>query len=149
MFVLNVAVMLAGVLSETIAARQRVTLLAYVLPVCTPIALIGERLVGWAIALVVCVPAALFLLRRATTADLRRHAAHVRGALADQLDGVGSPSNVGGARSTNVSSSSRLRGMARGNPRPTLPVGTSSSVRGLMMQHRQRQRTYVPPIGSA
>jgi hypothetical protein len=62
MFVLNVAVMLAGVLSETIAARQRVTLLAYVLPVCTPIALIGERLVGWAIALVVCVPAALFLL---------------------------------------------------------------------------------------
>jgi hypothetical protein len=27
---------------------------------------------------------------------------------------------------TSVSSSSRLRGMARGNPRPTLPVGTSS-----------------------
>ena len=97
MFVLSVAVMLAGVLSETIAAGQRVTLLAYVLPVCTPIAPIGERLVGWAIALVVCVPAALFLLPPRHHSDLRRHTAHVCVALADQLDGVDSTSNVGGA----------------------------------------------------
>ena len=36
MFLLGVAVTLAGVLSETIAAGQRATLLLYVLPVCTP-----------------------------------------------------------------------------------------------------------------
>ena len=75
MFILGVAVTLAGVLSATIAAGQRVTLLAYVLPVCTPIGPIGERLLGWAIALVVCVPAALFLLPPRHHSELRRHAA--------------------------------------------------------------------------
>jgi hypothetical protein len=94
MFVLAVAVMLAGVLSETIAAGQRVTLLAYVLPVCTPIGPIGERLLGWAIALVVCVPAALFLLPPRRHSELRRRAAQVCAALADRLEGVGSASHV-------------------------------------------------------
>ncbi|MDT5102776.1 MAG: hypothetical protein QOI25_289 [Mycobacterium sp.] len=94
MFILGVAVTLAGVLSETIAAGQRVTLLAYVLPVCTPSGPIGERLLGWAIALVVCVPAALFLLPPRHHNELRRHAAQVCGALADRLQGVGSASDV-------------------------------------------------------
>lgn len=42
--------------------------------------------------------------------------------------------------------------IARDGPRlpgPTLLVGTSSCVQGLMTQHPQRRRTYVPPIGSA
>jgi hypothetical protein len=94
MFILGVAVTLAGVLSETIAAGQRVTLLAFVLPVCTPIGPVGERLLGWAIALVVCVPAALFLLPPRRHSELRRHAAQVCDALADQLEGVGSASHV-------------------------------------------------------
>ena len=59
-FVLGVAVTLAGVLSETIAAGRRVTLLLYVLPVCMPPAPVTARLLGWAIALAVCVPAALY-----------------------------------------------------------------------------------------
>ena len=92
MFVLGVAVTLAGVLSETIAAGQRATLLAYVLPVCIPAGPIGERLLGWAIALAVCVPAALFFLPPRHHGDLRRHAAQVCGALADRLEGVGSAS---------------------------------------------------------
>jgi uncharacterized membrane protein YccC len=94
MFVLGVAVTLAGVLSETIAAGQRVTLLAYVLPVCTPIGPVGERLLGWAIALVVCIPAALFLLPPRHHGILRSHAAQVCGALADLLEGVGSAAQV-------------------------------------------------------
>jgi uncharacterized membrane protein YccC len=94
MFVLGVAVTLAGVLSETIAAGQRVTLLAYVLPVCTPIGPIGERLLGWTIALVVCMPATLFFLPPRHHRELRRHAAQVCGALADRLEGVGSASQV-------------------------------------------------------
>jgi uncharacterized membrane protein YccC len=99
-FVLGVAVTLAGVLSETIAAGQRVTLLAYVLPVCTPIGPIGERLLGWAIALVVCIPAALFLLPPRHQSGLRSHAAQVCGALADLLEGVGSAAQVSRAMKT-------------------------------------------------
>jgi uncharacterized membrane protein YgaE (UPF0421/DUF939 family) len=94
MFILGVAVTLAGVLSATIAAGQRVTLLAFVLPVCTPIGPIGERLLGWAIALVVCVPAALFLLPPRHHSELRRHAAQVCGALADRLQCVGSAADM-------------------------------------------------------
>ena len=94
MFVLGVAVTLAGVLSETIAAGQRATLLTYVLPVCTPPGPISERLVGWAIAWIVCVPAALFFLPPRHHGDLRRHAAQVCAALADRLEGVASAAEV-------------------------------------------------------
>jgi len=94
MFILGMAVTLSGVLSETIAAGQRPTLLCYVLPACIPPGPIGERLLGWALALAFCVPASLFLLPPRHHGDLRRHAAQVCGALADRLDGVGSASDV-------------------------------------------------------
>lgn len=94
MFVLGVAVTLAGVLSETVAAGQRATLLTYVLPVCTPPGPISDRLLGWVIAWVICVPAALFFLPPRHYGDLRRHAAQVCAALADLLEGVGSASDV-------------------------------------------------------
>ncbi|MBJ7386998.1 MAG: FUSC family protein, partial [Mycolicibacterium sp.] len=61
MFVLAVVVMFSGVLSEIVAAGQRSTLLTFVLPACTPPGPIPDRLLGWAIALSVAVPAALFL----------------------------------------------------------------------------------------
>ena len=98
-FVLGVAVTLAGVLSETIAAGRRVTLLLYVLPVCMPPAPVTARLLGWAIALAVCVPAALFLLSPRHGDDLRGHAAQVCTALADRLDGGGSGDEVSSAMS--------------------------------------------------
>jgi uncharacterized membrane protein YccC len=94
MFVVGFAVTLAGVLSETIAAGQRATLLTFVLPACTPVGPIGERLLGWAIALGVCVPAALFLLPPRHHAELRRHAAQVCGTLADHLEGKASAGEV-------------------------------------------------------
>jgi uncharacterized membrane protein YccC len=93
-FVLGVAVTLVGVLSETIAAGQRATLLTFVLPACTPVGPIGERLLGWVIALGLCVPAALFLLPPRHHDELRRHAAQVCGALADRLEGKASADDV-------------------------------------------------------
>jgi uncharacterized membrane protein YccC len=87
MFVLGVAVTFAGVLSTSIAAGQRATLLTFVLPACTPTGPVGERLLGWFIALAVCVPAALFLLPPRHHDDLRRHAARVCAALAHHLEG--------------------------------------------------------------
>ncbi|GJF15310.1 fusaric acid resistance protein [Mycolicibacterium cyprinidarum] len=89
MFCLGVVVTFSGVFSETLAAGQRATLLTFVLPACTPPAPLGDRLLGWTIALAVCVPAALFVLPPHHHGELRRHAARACRALADRLDGRG------------------------------------------------------------
>jgi Fusaric acid resistance protein-like len=119
MLVLGVAVTLAGVVSETVSAGQRVTLMAYVWPVCTPVGPIGERLLGWSIALAICVPAALFFIPPRHHGDLRRHAAQVCAALADRLDGVGSPaelpSAMGALRSNFFAASFRPVGLSAGS----------------------------------
>jgi hypothetical protein len=94
MFVLGVAVMFAGVLSEIIAAGQRATLMTFVLPACTQPGPIDERLTGWLIALAVCVPAALFLFPPQHHDELRRHAARVCEKLADCLDGTATTRDV-------------------------------------------------------
>ncbi len=97
MFVLAVTVTFSGVLSETFAAGQRSTLLTFVLPACTPVGPIPERLLGWFIALSLAVPAALFLLPPRHHDDLRRHAALVCRTLADRLDGAASADDVASA----------------------------------------------------
>ncbi|WP_101950915.1 FUSC family protein [Mycobacterium sp. 3519A] len=88
MFVLGVAVIFAGVLSEIVAAGQRATLLMFVLPACTPVGPLPERLLGWLIALALCVPAALFLFPPRHHDELRAHAARVCNRLADRLEGA-------------------------------------------------------------
>ncbi|MBS1693714.1 MAG: FUSC family protein [Actinobacteria bacterium] len=97
MFALGAVVTFSGVLSETIAAGQRATLLTFVLPACTPVGPIPERLLGWLIALAVCVPAALFVLPPRHHDDLRRHAARACRALADRLEGTATAEDVAAA----------------------------------------------------
>ncbi len=94
MFVLAVAVIFAGVLSEIVAAGQRATLLMFVLPACTPVGPLPERLLGWAIALALCVPAALFLFPPRHHDELRAYAARVCNRLADRLEGSASGRDV-------------------------------------------------------
>jgi len=94
MFVLAVIVTFSGVLSETFAAGQRSTLMLFVLPACTPVGPVPERLFGWLIALSLAVPAALFLLPPRHHDDLRRHAALVCRTLADRLDGDATDDDV-------------------------------------------------------
>lgn len=96
-FVLGAAVTLAGVVSETVSAGQRATLLLYLWPASTPTGPVGQRLLGWAIALAICVPAALFLLPARHRGRLRDHAAAVCAALAARLRGNGSVNDVIGA----------------------------------------------------
>jgi hypothetical protein len=97
MFVIGVTVTFSGVLSEIVAAGQRATLLTFVLPVCTPVGPIGERLFGWLIALAICVPAALFLFPPRHHDELRRHAARVCDVLADRLEGAASAADTAAA----------------------------------------------------
>ena len=75
MFVVGVLVTFSGVLSEIVAAGQRSTLMTFVLPVCTPAGPVPDRLLGWAVAWTIAVPAALFLLPPTHHDDLRKHAA--------------------------------------------------------------------------
>ena len=90
MFVLGVVVIFAGVLSEIVAAGQRATLLMFVLPACTPVGPVPERLLGWLIALAICVPAAMFLFPPRHHDELRADAARVCNRLADRLEGAAS-----------------------------------------------------------
>jgi uncharacterized membrane protein YccC len=94
MFVLAVAVIFAGVLSEVVAAGQRATLLMFVLPACTPTGPLPERLLGWMIAFALCVPAALFLFPPRHHDELRADAARVCNRLADRLQGRASGRDV-------------------------------------------------------
>ena len=97
MFVLGLAVTFSGVLSEIVAAGQRSTLLTFVLPACTPVGPIDERLLGWSIALALAVPAALFLLPPRHHDELRRHAASTCRTLADRLEGAATADDVSAA----------------------------------------------------
>jgi len=94
MFLIGVAVTFAGALSEIVAAGQRATLLMFVLPACTPVGPLQERLLGWLIALAICVPAALFLFPPRHHDELRADAARVCNRLADRLEGTASAREV-------------------------------------------------------
>ncbi len=94
MFVLGVVVTFSGVLSEIVAAGRRATLLTFVLPACTPVGPIPDRLLGWLIALAVCVPAALFVFPPRHHDELRQHSARVCGLLADALEGTATAKDV-------------------------------------------------------
>lgn len=93
-FVVGAAVSVLGLLSEIIAAGQRAMLMTFLLPVCIPVGPVGERLAGWLLALLVCVPAALFLFPPRAGSELRHLAARVCRALADRLDDRGSAEQV-------------------------------------------------------
>ena len=80
-----------GLLSDVVAAGQRATLMTFILPVCIrPPGPLGDRLFGWVIALLICVPAALWVFAPRHHSDLRRQATRVCTALADRIEGTGS-----------------------------------------------------------
>ena len=89
-FVVGAVVSVLGLLSEVVAAGQRATLMLFILPVCIrPVGPISDRLLGWILAVTICVPAALFLFPPSHTFELRRQAARVCAALADRIEGTG------------------------------------------------------------
>ena len=94
-FVVGAGVSFLSLLSEVTAAGQRATLMTFILPVCIrPVGPLADRLLGWIIAVVICVPAALFLFPPRSTSELRRQATRVCAALADRIEGTVSQQEV-------------------------------------------------------
>ena len=97
-FVVGAAVSFLSLLSEVTAAGQRATLMTFILPVCIrPVGPLADRLLGWIIAVAICVPAALFLFPPRSTSELRRQATRVCSALADRIEGTVSQQEVDSA----------------------------------------------------
>ena len=94
-FVIGAGVSFLSLLSEVTAAGQRATLMMFILPVCIrPVGPLGDRLLGWVIAVVICVPAALFVFPPRYNTELRRQATRVCAALADRIEGTVSEQEV-------------------------------------------------------
>ena len=88
-FAVGVGISLLGLLSEIFASAQRAALMAFLLPVCaTPVGPVAERLLGWGLALLICIPAALFLFPPRYGTELRILAASVCTVLADRIEGA-------------------------------------------------------------
>lgn len=90
MLVVGVGVLFVGVLSAALAGATRAALLTFILPVTIPggPAEIPDRVGGWLVALLVCVPTALFLFPHAGGQRSRREAAALCRSLAEHLDGL-------------------------------------------------------------
>ncbi|MGI9124881.1 MAG: FUSC family protein, partial [Mycobacterium sp.] len=90
-FAVGAFVSLLGLISEVIAAGQRASLMVFLLAICSrPVGPVGDRLLGWLIAVLICVPAAVFLFPPRYGSELRTYAAAVCRALADRIEGADS-----------------------------------------------------------
>ncbi|MBU3750179.1 MAG: FUSC family protein [Mycobacterium sp.] len=85
-FAVGALVHFLGLLSEVAAAGQRAALMMFLLPVSMPAGPLTDRLLGWLLALLVCVPTALFVFPPRYTTELRHLAARVCSALADWIE---------------------------------------------------------------
>ena len=124
-FIVGISVSFLGLLGEVVAGGQRATLMIFILPVCIrPVAPLGDRLFGWVIALLICVPAALFVFPPRYDSELRRQATRVCAALADRIEGTCSGQEVSDAIGA-------LRaGFLSGTTRPvTMTAGSRALVR--------------------
>lgn len=87
-FVVGALVSFLGLLSDLVAAGHRAALMTFLLPVCIPTGPLPERLLGWLVALAICVPTALLLFPPRYNTELRHLSAVVCSALADRIESV-------------------------------------------------------------
>jgi len=124
-FAVGMIVNFLGLLSEVVTGGQRATLMIFILPVCIrPVAPLGDRIFGWVIALLICVPAALFVFPPRYDIELRRQATRVCAALADRIEGTCS------AREVQAAIDSLRAGFFSGSGRPVaMTAGSRALVR--------------------
>lgn len=132
MLVTGFAVLFAGALSAALAGAARALLLTFILPATVPadVSDLPARVGGWLIAVVVCVPAALFLFPPKDHLALRRRTAGVCVAVAELVDAL-----LAGRDDVTPRDAARGRLAefeAQFNSTVNRPVGTSAGSRALV-----------------
>ncbi len=128
-FALGALVSFLGLLSEVVAAGQRSTLMVFLLPVSMPVGPLNDRLLGWLLALLVCVPAALFLFPPRYTTELRHHAALVCAALADRIEAGDIQAEGAGDRVTEAMDTLRAEFLSSAVRPMAMTAGSRSLIR--------------------
>ncbi len=147
------AVLFAGVVSPQAVAGSTAALLTFVLPVSEQAgaSAIGDRLLGWALAGALCVPAALFVWAGRWHDPLRRALADAAGAVADLLESASAAGGVSVGRSDVDRALSALREQYEATPyRPTGAGPTDVALTNLVSRlewagSRARAATTQPP----
>jgi len=127
MAVVGFAVLFVGIVSPRAAAASTATLLLFVLPVAVaePAAMVGPRLIGWALAGGFCIPACMFVWPTPWHDNLRRRLSAsmsaIGGLAVAQMDGRSDPA----AQAAVTSELALLRGQLAGTPYP--PTGATAS----------------------
>ena len=135
MAVVGFAVLFAGIVSPTIATASTAVLLVFVLPVAVaaPNSAVGPRLVGWAIAGILAIPACMLIWPPPWHDDLRRRLSATALAVSQlarvRADDGADPEARDEAQATVQSELLLLRQRFRGTPYP--PTGAVASAVGL------------------
>jgi uncharacterized membrane protein YccC len=149
-------VLFAGVVSPAAAAGSTAALLTFVLPVAVPAAAsaVGDRLLGWAVAGVVCIPAAVFLWPGRWHDGLRHTMATAATAVADLLEVGAGQGTTAAARSGVEAALRTLREQYEATPyRPTGAGPTDVALTNLVSRlewvgGRALAATAAPPPAS-
>ncbi len=126
MALVGFAVLFAGIVAPQAATASTAALLTFVLPVAVaqPASEVGPRLVGWALAGAVCIPACLLVWPPPWHDNLRRRLAAAVSAVARLADARARGDEAPEADADVVAELARLRAQFSGTPYP--PTGAAS-----------------------
>jgi len=121
------AVLFAGIVSPQVATASTATLLVFVLPVAVaqPTSSVGPRLLGWALAAAICIPACMMIWPTPWHDDLRRRLADTVTAVSRLVGSYALGSGDPEARAAVSTQLSQLRDQFAGTPYP--PTGAVAS----------------------
>ena len=131
MAVIGFAVLFAGIVSPTVATASTAVLLVFVLPVAVaaPSSAVGSRLVGWALAGILCIPACMLIWPVPWHDDLRRRLSAATLAVSQLTEARAQGRTDPEAQAKVQTELALLRQQFRGTPYP--PTGSVASAVGL------------------
>ena len=137
MALVGFVVLFAGIVSPRAVTGSTAVLLTFVLPVAVPAggSAIPDRLLGWALAGVICIPAALLVWTERWHDQLRARLADAADAVAEQLNALATASDTDDARVRMDHTLEELRAQYEATPyRPTGAGPTDVALTNLVSQ---------------